>query len=156
MKTLGFAILALVVLIVGLSLWVRLARSDEAKWHVDVAAPDFRPGPTWAVFCPAPGNGRAGAQPPDLERLRAIALDWPRTRLLFGSPESGRMTFVTRTRIMGFPDYTTVGIRDGQLCIVARQRFGQRDGGVNEARVRAWARSYLGNEETPELGWPDT
>lgn len=155
MKILGYILLALVVATIGLALWVRLAPSREADWHVDLVAPGFAPDPRWAVFCPAPGSRWAAEGVPDLERLRRIALDWPRTELAFGSPDSGRMTFVTRTRLMGFPDYTTVGIRDGQICIVARQRFGLEDMGVNAARVRAWAQAYLGSDTAPDLGWPE-
>jgi len=138
---------------IGFALWARVAPSREDDWHVDLAAPGFAPGANWAAFCPAPDSRWAEAGGPDLERLRQIALDWPRTELLFGSPEEGRMTFVTRSRLMGFPDYTTVGIRDGQLCIVARQRFGREDMGVNAARITAWMRAYLGTEEAPDLGW---
>lgn len=155
MKTLGIILLLIVVAAIGLALWVRVAPSREADWHVDLAAPGFTPGANWAAFCPAPDSRWASAEAPDLGRVRQIALDWPRTQLLFGSPEAGRMTFVTRSRLMGFPDYTTVGVRDGQLCIVARQRFGLEDLGVNAARVGAWAQAYLGSGEAPALGWPE-
>lgn len=155
MKILAYIGLSIVLLTVGVALWVRLAPARLEEWHVDVAAPDFVPPARWAAFCPAPGSRWAEAGAPDLERLRRIALDWPRTGLLFGSPEEGRMTFVTRTRLMGYPDYTTVGIRDGQICIVARQRFGLEDLGVNAARVGAWAQAYLGSAEAPNLGWPE-
>ena len=80
-----------------------------------------------------------------------IALAWPRTTRAFGSPESGRTTYVTRTRIMGFPDYTTVARQadSGDICILGRQRYGLKDGGVNRHRVGRWAQSYTGSHEVP-------
>lgn len=155
MKTLGIVILLIVLATLALALWFRLAPSREEEWHVDIAAPGFRPGRNWDAFCPAPESRWAEAGTPDLERLRQIAMNWPRTELAFGGPESELMTFITRSRLMGFPDYTTVGVRDGQICMVARQRFGTEDLGVNAARLRAWAKAYLGTEEAPELGWPE-
>lgn len=156
MKTLGIIILLIIVATLAMALWFRLAPSREAEWHVDVAAPGFQPGERWAAFCPAPGSRWATSGEPDLERMRQIAMDWPRTELAFGQPETELMTFITRSRLMGFPDYTTVGIRDGQLCMVARQRFGLEDLGVNAARLSAWSKAYLGTEEAPDLGWPET
>lgn len=52
------------------------------------------------------------------------------------------MTYITRTAIMGFPDYTTVMIEpagDGAaLLAFARARFGHSDLGNNRARLQAW------------------
>ncbi|HHB81701.1 MAG TPA: DUF1499 domain-containing protein, partial [Aliiroseovarius sp.] len=48
------------------------------------------------------------------------------------------MTFVTRSRLWGFPDYTTIAYADGRITIFARLRFGRSDLGVNAARVGAW------------------
>ena len=46
-----------------------------------------------------------------LARLDAIALQTPRTMRLDGSPEDGLITWVTRSAVFGFPDYTTAAAR---------------------------------------------
>ena len=79
---------------------------------------------------------------PLLTRLDAIALATPRTNRLSGDPASGRITYITRTALWGFPDYTTAQTTptpDGtRLDIHARLRFGRGDMGVNAARLTAW------------------
>ena len=77
-----------------------------------------------------------------LEQMNTVALDTPRTQVLAGSIQENLLTYVTRSNVFGFPDYTTVFIEpDGQgsrLTIHARQRFGKADFGVNASRVRDW------------------
>jgi len=73
-----------------------------------------------------------------LARLDAIAMASPRTRRLAGSPAEGRITWISRSRLWGFPDYTTAEATPGRLVIHARQRFGSDDWGVNAARLQDW------------------
>ncbi|MFN6924093.1 MAG: DUF1499 domain-containing protein [Tabrizicola sp.] len=125
--------------VVALALYVRLAPSDPARWHVTPGA-----GGPWGEI--VAGDNSASARlgpdvgPPGdlLARLDAIALATPRTTRLAGSVESGRITWVTRSRIWGFPDYTTAEARADGLYLLARSRFGQRDLGVNAARLTDW------------------
>ncbi len=119
------------LLIVALLAYVRLAPSDPARWHVPVAATESADYTGGAVRVIQGG-------PEEMAVLRDIALETPRTSLLAGSPEEGLMTFVTRSKWIGFPDYTTVQSVDGQIRIYARLRFGQSDLGVNRARLEAW------------------
>jgi uncharacterized protein (DUF1499 family) len=139
-------IVVLAVLGIGaLGLYIRLAPSDVARWHVDPLTEPVPSGSGW-LLREGDGNGQApqfAADPVDvLTALDAVALATPRTVRLAGSPEEGRITWVTRTRLMGFPDYTTaVAVSEPggtRLVILARQRFGERDLGVNRARVEAW------------------
>ena len=65
---------------------------------------------------------------------------WPRTSVLAGSVDTGRITYVTRTQWMGFPDYTTVEQQGETLKLYARLRFGRSDFGVNAVRVNALVR----------------
>ena len=71
-----------------------------------------------------------------------IATATPRTHRLAGSPEAGRITWITRSRLWGFPDYTTAQVTQTptgpRLDIHARLRFGRSDMGVNAARLHAW------------------
>lgn len=138
--------LAIIVLaVLGLAAWVRLAPSDPGRWHVDpVAAQPPGAGGWKAGPAPADAEGPVFAAAPEevLTALDAVADETPRTRRLAGSPEEGRITYVTRSRLWGFPDYTTVAaaqVEGGtQLTVLARLRFGGSDLGVNRARVEDW------------------
>jgi hypothetical protein len=138
----GFVLAAL-----ALGAWVRLAPSDPARWHTD------------------PGRGTAGDNShvakgfvplPAAEALAAfdaVASAEPRTVRLSGSPAEGRITYVTRSALWGFPDYTTVAAEPGEggtwLVIHARARFGQSDLGVNAARVGRWLAAIPGYDAGP-------
>ncbi|MFN6952423.1 MAG: DUF1499 domain-containing protein [Albidovulum sp.] len=122
--------------------YIRLAPSDPARWHVDPGTAEID------------GEHRSvtldGVAPDDvLDRLDAIAVASPRTLRLAGSPQEGRITWITRSAFFGFPDYTTAAARqEGSatlLTVHARQRFGRYDLGVNAARLDAW----LGQLSTP-------
>jgi hypothetical protein len=80
----------------------------------------------------------AGAPSDLLARLDAVALATPRTTRLAGSVSEGRITWVTRSAVWGFPDYTTAEARADGLYLQARLRFGREDMGVNAARLRDW------------------
>ena len=132
--------------------YIRLAPSDLARWHTDF--PEGLPANTQA-FCIRPDN-RYGPLQEDpaavLARLDEIALATPRTVRLGGSPAEGRITWITRSALFGFPDYTTAQVVDGPgLCIAGRQRFGSQDLGVNAARIGGWAQELLGLTEPPAM-----
>lgn len=146
---LAFALIAFLAVLA----FVRLAPSDPAVWHVDLAAPGFDPG-GGQVFCVTPGSRYdAGAPMADLlARLDVVALATPRTERLAGSVAEGRITWITRTALMGYPDYTTAQVMPGSgLCVFARQRFGRGDWGVNAARVGGWMQQVLGLSEPPKM-----
>lgn len=120
----------LLLAVAGLA-WIRLAPSDPATWHVDpmvTADQDFASGVRRRI------DGAAG----QFGTLHGIILATPRTELLAGGPDEGRATYVTRSRWMGFPDYTTVQAEGADLELFARLRFGQSDMGVNRERVEQW------------------
>jgi hypothetical protein len=149
----GLAAAFAVVAVLGLIAFVRLAPSDPADWHVDLAAPGFDPG-IGQVFCLRPGARYMPSEPMEtvLARLDAIALATPRTERLTGSVEEGRITWITRSALMGYPDYTTAQIVPGPgLCVFGRQRFGNGDWGVNAARIGGWMQQVLGLTEVPGM-----
>ena len=125
--TLSIVLLALA----GLALWVRFAPSDPARWHVAPGATRDRDMPG-GVIRVVPGDAAA------LARLDAIIRATPRTTHLAGSLDEGMLSYVSRSRLWGFPDYTTVALRDDRLVVHARLRFGRSDMGVNKARVARW------------------
>ncbi|HQU69543.1 MAG TPA: DUF1499 domain-containing protein [Albidovulum sp.] len=138
------ALFLIVLIIAGGMAYIRLAPSDPARWNVDPPpyADAIAPGPEGVTTVPLGARARLAmpdASPEDLlARLDAIALATPRTTRLAGSPESGRITWITRSLIFGFPDYTTAQVSDAAIDLYARERFGRYDFGVNAARLRDW------------------
>lgn len=132
----GYVLWGLLAALLAFAAYVRLAPSDPARWHVAVTA-DTPPGEVVA----GEGSARlrlAGDGQALLARLDAVALATPRTVRLAGTVAEGRITWVTRSALWGFPDYTTAEVQADGLVIHARLRFGQSDIGVNAARLRAW------------------
>ncbi len=124
-------ILGVVGLVIALGAYIRLAPSDPVDWHVAPQAEtnqDLQGGVLRVVE----------TGPEGLARLDAIARNAPRTTVLAGSVGEGRITYITRTKIIGFPDYTTVQQDGDVLRIHGRLRFGRKDFGVNKARVDGW------------------
>jgi uncharacterized protein (DUF1499 family) len=50
----------------------------------------------------------------------------------------GWITYIVRTKWMGFPDYVTVQSKSDGVRIHSRLRFGRSDIGVNAARLDRW------------------
>lgn len=138
-------LLALLVIVIAGMAYVRLAPHDTARWHLDprrVARPAT---PNFHLLRMVDGDAPAPlfniAPKPLAERVHAIATADGAT-LLAGSVAEGHMTYLSRSRLMGYPDYTTVLIEpagDGSMVTAfARARFGHSDIGVNRARLEAW------------------
>lgn len=128
------------------AIWVRVSPNPAADWAVNPLVTG-RPGMENGYLIRPEGGDQAAPVYPmsaaDLARkINAIALNWPRTRLLAGSPARGEMTYITRSRIWGFPDFTSVKIlpmdTGSSFAAFARARFGKSDLGVNKARLQAW------------------
>lgn len=133
MITLSLA--ALAVLAVSLMAWVRLAPSDPGHWHVDpVTVADPR-SPNFArADVVLPGTPEQVAA-----RLAAVAAADGAVVLAGGGMHT---TWISRSRLMGYPDYTSVrleAVEGGtRLVAFARARFGHSDMGVNRARLERW------------------
>lgn len=129
-------LMVLAVLTLALMVYVRIAPSSVDRWHK-------MPESTGPGDYPTDGSFRAErritATPQEvLAAVEQRALATPRTARLAGGVDTGLITFVTRSRVMGFPDYTTVAVQGDLLVIHGRLRFGQSDLGVNRARVLGW------------------
>ena len=146
--TLAFAIIAAL----GLLAYIRLAPSDPAVWNVSPATQvEAGQGPCLTAITTQTNGARAACLSPDspetlLAKLDATAMATPRTTRLDGTPQSGRITWITRTALIGYPDYTTAEAtqtpKGTRLDIHARQRFGASDFGVNTARLTAWLKDF--------------
>lgn len=133
----------LMIALLGLMAFVRLAPVDAARWHVGQTVQD------WASVAPNAVQARMdgallrltadqGTAQDLLARLQTIALATPRTTLIAGSVEEGRITWQTRSLLWGFPDYTTAELLPDGVGLNARLRFGGSDLGVNAARLSDW------------------
>ena len=129
------SIVAIVILVLAGSAYVRLAPTDPDRWHRmpgGITNRDLEGGAMRIV-----GAGKDG-----LARLDAIIRATPRTTVLAGSVGTGMITYVTRSALMGFPDYTTVRHAPPQIEIYGRLRFGRSDLGVNAARIDRWLERF--------------
>lgn len=76
------------------------------------------------------------------ERLRAVALSEPCTRMVAAFPALDQMVFEQRTPVLGFPDtirVQVVSLNAGVSAILySRSRYGGWDLGVNRKRLRRW------------------
>lgn len=136
--TFGLPLLALLIAMAA----VRLAPLDPARWHVSLAGQPRSAKPNDAAIYPPEGGAWPLAPQALAAAVQAVALAEPRTRLLAGSPAEGRMTFVQRSAVWGFPDLVTVEtFAEGPgagLRLWSRSRFGYSDFGVNRARADRW------------------
>ncbi|WP_276153195.1 MULTISPECIES: DUF1499 domain-containing protein [unclassified Sulfitobacter] len=88
----------------------------------------------------------AGDEEARLRALAEVISATPRTQVVAGSVDAGQVTFVTRSQVFGFPDFTTIGIYQGlveegdirYLEVYGRARFGRSDLGVNAKRIKGW------------------
>ena len=137
----AFLLVGLAAVAVGM----RFVVSDPAEWHVDLQTAE-RTGEPNDFLAATPGYTTANidtalAPGPAAGFLQAIAdaaLGEPRTEILAGAPEEGRITFVQRSAVFGFPDYVTVQAEGENRAIWSRSRYGRSDFGVNAKRTERW------------------
>ncbi|MFT5067789.1 MAG: hypothetical protein ACJAXK_001016 [Yoonia sp.] len=123
----GYLVAAITV-VVMLAFYVRRA-PVAPKLDVPQVAADTELAGGFIAVRPFDGNAD------DLiARITQIALATPRTQKLSDNP----LQFVTRSRVVGFPDVTSVDIQDGVMLIHAHLVYGKFDMGVNKARVLDW------------------
>lgn len=124
----GLIFWIVILLMVLGAAYVRLAPSDVTRWHLPIEGAQDRDtsGSALRVL-----RG-------DMDAMMAVhgaMMAEPRTVVVAGDPKAGMVTYVTRSKIFGFPDHTTVELVDGTLKLFARLRFGHSDMGVNGRRM---------------------
>jgi len=151
LRWLTWAALAVAIGFAGFALWVRLA-PDGADFHVDpLEAPGTGKPNSWRAG--PDGSGRQpldaatpvyGATPEDIAAaFDTFATAQPRVERLVVSEDALHVTYIQRSRLMGFPDYVSIrflDLGDGEtgVAVYSRARYGQSDLGVNRARVENW------------------
>lgn len=116
------------VLILAAMAYVRLSTQDAEAYHIALSFEED------AKLV----NGVERRAPVTIEALHSVIMAEPRTLLVAGGPSEGRATYVTRSKLWGFPDYTTVESDGSGVRIFGRLVFGRSDLGVNAARVDRW------------------
>lgn len=86
-----------------------------------------------------------------LEVLEDIALMTPGTERLAGDPLRRQLTFLSRSAVLGLPEYTTVqavaiGARTS-LVIYARSRFLPVGKAAHKSRLESWLKALEGRLE---------
>ena len=147
-RFLRMALVVLILLVAGFVGFIRFAPSIPDRWNVAISRDTIAETGSCAAAMITERNGAYAAclspMPPAalLTQIDTIAMTTPRTTRLAGTPGEGRITWITRTPLMGFPDYTTAEAIETpsgtRLDIYARQRFGSGDRGVNAARLKDW------------------
>jgi hypothetical protein len=143
MKYIIFVLIGLLAALVAVAVYVRVAPSKAALWH-NPNVPVMGPGEYLADGAhlsqrPIEGDGFA-----QLAALDAIVRATARTSVLAGSVEDAKITYITRSRVFGFPDYTTVTLMQlpstgmSTVQIYSRLRLGKFDMGVNRFRIENW------------------
>lgn len=117
-----------IVAVVGLVAYIRLAPTDVARWHQPIGNAETTDGQGWSARVIQSEPGLFSALHQDILKL-------PRTQMIAGSVGEGRLTYITRSRIMGFPDFTTIEQDGRKIKLYGRLRFGRSDLGVNGRRL---------------------
>ncbi|WP_408629811.1 DUF1499 domain-containing protein [Aliiroseovarius salicola] len=124
-----------------------------------------QPGPEARGFHHMKGGAKCvlplGQLPEDgHEMLLQIIRRTERTKEVFDTPQGH--SFVTRSKLFGFPDITRIWIADGHLHIYSSLVIGRSDLGVNARRLEGWitqlfqqSRSEIGAEASPACVTPD-
>ena len=135
------ASIVLILLVAVLYLCLRLWPEDKNRWHVDPAdTTDPRRSGVRLIGPDAPRF------PGDADTVLGVIVDIvkasPRTRRVDGSIDEGMITFVVRSRTMGFRDYVTFkAVSEGglsKLAVYARPGMNVYDWGTNAALLDDW------------------
>lgn len=126
--------------LLGVLSYIRFAPADIDGLHLDPATADLTDKPneyriTSAVFDMTPEKL--------IKTFDDLAMLQPRVKRLAGSVDDLMITYLQRSKTVGYPDYITVkatpaGAEQSQLVIFSRSRFGHSDLGVNKRRIDAW------------------
>lgn len=127
-----FGLVVLVALVgASLAIYARSLSSDPTQWHVMPNKPrDINEAGGAIRYATDTGVS--------LAQLDQIIRATPRTTVLAGSVDEGMITYITRSAVFGFPDYTTVRQDGPQITIYGRLRMGYADLGTNAKRIDGW------------------
>ena len=124
-----------------------MAPLDADALHVDPAEVSPSGRPNYALMVGTSGHFIQASPEEIATRVGAVANADGAMRLA-GSLEEGHVTYVVRSRVMGFPDIISLRWQsqdDGtQLEIFSRSVYGRSDFGVNTRRAHRWSQAARG------------
>ncbi|MEM7240949.1 MAG: DUF1499 domain-containing protein [Pseudomonadota bacterium] len=134
------------ILLLVFFVYVRFAPSKEAVWHIDPTLDHPERLNSFQVTAELEAVGLTKKTLASALSNIFPKLDGERAEILAGSAEEGFLTYISRSKLIGFPDYMSVKIVNiasdkAELAIYARSRFGISDLGKNKARVSAWLKA---------------
>jgi uncharacterized protein (DUF1499 family) len=116
---------------------------DASKFHTDPFVADRPNKPNYYISTDEEGLFDI----PAIELINAFEQytnQVARTKVLKRDDSEGYLvTYISRSMVMGFPDFISVKIVEtspttSQIKMISRSRFGYSDLGVNRARVKLW------------------
>ena len=146
-RRMALSVVAVVLAIaVAGMIYIRSVGHDPATWHVDPTLGERTGRPNDVLVAPAGGDLAAPVSKADptalMQAFHAVATAAPRVSVVAGEPAEGFVTYVQRSKWIGWPDYVSVKavpVEGGAtLAIWSRSRFGYSDMGVNRARIEDW------------------
>lgn len=148
---LKYALLAVVMGLLAFAAVVRVRPISPDQWHVmpETVATKGVAG-RFAVTAGGdiPPYDVQGSVAEVANKLHTRIEQTPRTTLLAGSLDEGFATYVTRSKLWGFPDITNIKLTETgsgtRVEMAARLVYGKADLGVNEERVRNWLGAVKG------------
>ncbi len=127
------ALFGLVAVMAAFLIYVRFGPEDVSVYHRIPVAGDVDDVQAIGGFI-----ARRDATASQASHLDKIIQNSPRTERISGSIEEGLVTYRSRTRWIGFPDYINLAFGGGEIIIEGRLRFGRSDIGVNRKRIESW------------------
>ena len=131
---LKIAVLLFAVVALGVAIWVRNIPTPAERYHARFAVPEADRRMPGGFVTVRRTDARGFA------RLVETIAGSPRTARIAGEVEDGHVSFVTRTRVMGFPDVTNVLRMENGIAIRGHLVVGKGDMGVNRRRIERWLR----------------
>ncbi len=129
------------VAVFAVAVWMRMAPMPAETWHVDPAMAVPPGSANYVLLAGGDAPRFQGALTDIALRLDAAAKADGAERIA-GDVAEGFVTYVVRSRIMGYPDAVSIRLHpEGDMTridIFSRSRFGTSDLGVNEGRVARW------------------
>ena len=143
-----FVILALAALaVIGAAVYFRMVAMPPEVWHVEPSDATPPASPNFALLSGERAPVFDAPQDVMAARIDAIAAA-EGAGMIAGDLAEGHMTYVARSRLMGFPDAVSVRLvpvaGGTRVEIYSRSRFGYSDMGVNAARVERWIAAARG------------
>jgi len=137
-------VLATLIIISLLLCYIRFSRSDQYLWHIDPELVlQIKKKNSFLLNSKSISYPYYPYSADELYSRLITILDNENCKRLFGNIEDRLITFICRSKIIGFPDYVSVRFIEyeggkSSISVFSRSRFGVYDFGKNKNRVLQW------------------